>query len=331
MHILYTLNDKFVPQVATCICSICENNKEEKNITFHLFSLGITEKNKKKLTEFVKSYKYQIKFYELEDLSTYFDFQFDTNGWNPIVLARLLIDKILPKEINRVIYLDGDTITLASILELWNTDMKNKVIGASIEPTVDKERKKSLGLLNSNYYNAGVLLINLDLWRKNNTGEKIINYYKEKKGQLFANDQDAINGALKDEIYTLSPKYNFFNTFIQYPYHFLEKLELPATYISKKIFDDAKKNPCIIHFLGEERPWRKYNTHKYSKEYKKYLSITPWKDTEDEEGWHLYFICWKIFNTITKPFPSLRYNIINKLIPIFMKYRSNKLKKSGEK
>ena len=46
-----------------------------------------------------------------------------------------------------------------------------------------------------------------------------------------------------------------------------------------------------------------------------------------ESGWKVYFICWDIFNVVTKPFPSLRYKIINSLIPTFMKIRSKKNKK----
>lgn len=101
----------------------------------------------------------------------------------------------------------------------------------------------------------------------------------------------------------------------------------PLDYISRDIYMEARKNPVIIHYLGEERPWRKGNTHKYRNDYHKYLDMTVWKDTEAEDGWQLYFICWKIFNIVTKPLPKLRYNIINSLIPKFMKYRANKLKK----
>lgn len=331
MNIFYTLNDKFVPQVSAGICSVCENNKDFDEITFYLISMGVTKTNQNKLKKMVSKYKRNIEIIELGDLKQYFDFEFDTNGWNPIVLSRLLVDKILPKKINKVLYLDGDTIVRGNLKELWYDDMNNKVIGASIEPTVDKKRKANLGLSNSHYYNAGVLLIDLEKWRKEKTGKKIIEFYKDNKGNLFANDQDAINGALKDQIYTLLPKYNFYNVFYQYPYWFLKKLELPANYISKEVFDECVKNPLIIHYLGEERPWRKYNTHKYKADYEKYLSMTPFNDQKQEDGWHMYFICFRIFNVVTKPFPRIRYNIINSLIPIFMKIRSKNLKRDGEK
>ena len=329
MNILYTLNDKFVPQVAAGITSICENNKDSDKITFYLMSLGITKQNKKLLNKYIKKYDRSIIFIELNNLNTYFDFDFDTNGWNPIVLARLLLDKLLPDNLDKILYLDGDTIVRGNLKELYNTNMKNYAIASSIEPTISKKRKEQLKMIDFPYYNAGVLLINLENWRKNKIGEKIIKYYKDNNGNLFANDQDAINGSQKGKIYTLSPKYNYYNIFDQYSYRFLSKLMQPVNYsdyVTKDEYEDARKNPVIIHYLGEERPWRKGNSHKYRKDYKKYLKMTPWADTEDEKGWGLYFILWRIFNFITKPFPNIRYNIINSLIPKFMAYRKRKLK-----
>ena len=327
MNIVYTLNDKFVPQVGAGIVSVCENNKEAKDINFYLVSSGITDNNKKELSKLVKNYKRNIDIIELGDISDYFDFEFDTNGWNPIVLARLLLDKILPSNISRIIYLDGDTIVRGSILDLWNTGMGGKTIGMSIEPTIDKKRIEILDLGMHPYCNAGVLLIDLKRFKEINAGKKIIEYYKKYDGKLFANDQDAINGAMKDEIFIISPKYNFYNIFTQYPYYFLKRIMKPKKYIDKSLFLEAKKNPCIIHYLGEERPWRRGNTHKYKNDYIKYLNMTIWSDTPLEDGWVLYFICWRVFNILTKPFPFVRYKIINSLIPAFMKFRKRQLNK----
>lgn len=330
MNILYTLNDKFVPQVAAGIYSIIENNNDILDIHFYLFSYGITDKNKAQLTKMVKELKRDITIIEIESIGEYFDFDFDTSGWNPIVLTRLILHKILPDNVDRIIYLDGDTIIRGSLDELWNTDMGDKCVGGCIEPTIDKDRKKQLEM-NTPYINAGVLLIDLKKWKNEKIGDGIINFYKESGGRLFANDQDAINGYLKDSLYLLSIKYNFSNTFTFYPYKTIKKLMGNDTDITLEEYNEAKENPIIIHYLGEERPWRKGNTHKYKKDFEYYLEKTYWKDMKFEDGWELYFLCWRIFNTFMKLTPMLRYNIINKLIPLFMKYRSHELKKNKEK
>lgn len=327
MNILYTLNDKFVPQVSAGICSVCENNKDAKEITFYIVSKEITQDNKEKMKELVEKYNRNIVIKELGDIKSYFDFEFDTTGWNSIVLARLLLDKILPKDIDKILYLDGDTIVRGSLKKLWDTPLENYIIGASIEPTINKKRKQSLNLEGKPYYNAGVLLINLENWRKEGAGQTILNYYRDNNGKLFANDQDAINGSLQEKIKTISPTYNFYNIFYQYSYRFLKKIMKPAEYIDKETFKEAVKNPIIIHYLGEERPWREGNRHKYRNDYIKYLNMTYWKNTENEHGWKTYFFFWYIFNFMTKPFPIIRYKIIDFLIPTFIKMRAKNANK----
>lgn len=323
MNILYTFNDNFVPQVAAAITSVMENNKQMNQIHFYLMSLNVSKENEDKLEEFIHSYHREVSFIELGDMQKHFDFSIHTSGWNPIVLARLLLDKLLPKEVDRILYLDGDTIVRGSLEELDNLDMKGHTIAASLEPTYSKQRKASIEMQGYPYYNAGVLLIDLKSWRERDLGNKIITFYKEHDGKLFSNDQDAINATEKGNIYTLSPKYDYFNVYDQYPYSFLKKL-CDYEYISKDIYDEAKKNPIIIHYLGEERPWRTGNHHRFKDDYDRYLNMTPWSGLNYEEGWRTYFVCWDIFNTITKPFPSLRYQIINALIPAFLNYRSKK-------
>lgn len=327
MNILYTVNDKFVPQIGAGICSVCENNKSEEDIHFYVLSIGITESNKTNLTSLVQRYKREIFIIEIEDIDAYLDFDFDTLGWSPVILARLFMGRILPTDVDKILYMDGDTIVRGSLSELWNMDLGQKILGMSIEPTVDKERKKALGLEDYYYHNSGVLLVDLNKWRQEKAEEAVIEFYREKKGNLFAADQDAINGGLRGKICAILPKYNFCNIYYQYPYKFLCKLISPMQYFSRAQFEASVKDPVIIHYLGEERPWRRGNTHKYKEDYRKYLNMTCWRDVPDEEGWQLYFVCWRVFNFITKPFPQLRYSVINYLIPYFMKYRARVLKK----
>ncbi len=326
MNILYTINGLFVPQVAAAITSVCENNKKTDEIHFYIMSLQIPKKLECELADYVKTYdrpdaKREVSYIELGDMKDHFNFEIDTNAWNPIVLARLLLDKLLPEDLHRIIYMDGDTIVRGDLSELWNTDMGDSSIGACIESTCSLKRKEALGLKNMPYHNAGVLLVDLDNWRKNNTGKEIIDYYRANDGKLYANDQDAINGSQRGKIKTLSITYNYHNTYDIYRYRLLEKncdYQVPG----KDEVEKIKANPCIIHFLGEERPWRKGNKHRFGKEYIKYLDMTPWKGQNIEEGWETYFMFWNIFNFIMKPFPVLRCHIINGLVPMILKMRS---------
>ncbi len=326
MNIVYTVDDNFVPQVATSMCSIMENNKKLE-ILFYIISKGISDSNKEKLFDFVDSYNQKVVIIELGDLNDYIDFEFDTSGWNEIVLARLILDKLLPETVEKILYLDGDIIVRDSLEELWNIDLGANVIGGVIEPTADIERKQAIGLSpQTPYINAGVLLINMNKWRDFDAGKKVLDFYRAHDGKLFSNDQCAINGALKNHILQLPIVYNFCNTYRFYSYEALCKIAYPTKLISKEEFNKCLSNPVIIHFLGEERPWRIGNKHTYRDEYINYWNKTPWKNSSLEYGWKRYFLFFNLFNTLMKPFPILRYKIINRLIPVFLQYRSRKKK-----
>ena len=247
MNIFYTSDDNFVPQLGAGICSVCENNREAKEIRFYIGSLAITPEHQEQLAELARRYGREAVFLPLDNLRQTIGFDFDTLGWSEIVVARLLMGRLLPQEVERVLYLDGDTIVRGSLAELWATGLEGRVLGACIEPTVNRQRRQALGLEALPYFNSGVLLIDLARWRSEHTEQRILDFYRARDGKLFAPDQDAINGALAGEIYALSPKYNFYNIYWYYPYRTLCKLEAPAPYVSEAVFRDAVEHPVILH------------------------------------------------------------------------------------
>ncbi len=328
MNIVYTTDDNFIKQVTTSLVSLYENNKTEVNV--YMLLKNVSESNKQILNQTAEAYNQVISLIDLKNIDEYFGQSINTGGWNDIVLSRLFLDKILPNEVERVIYIDGDTIVRGALLELWNVDLKDNILGAVVEPVISSKRKEILGLdSKSSYYNAGVLLIDLKQWKAKDAGNRIINYYAEHGYKLFANDQDAINGELKNEIQTIDIKYNYNNTFHYYPYYFLKKRDknLP----DKEQYRDSVNNPCIIHYLGEERPWREGNKHEYRDDYIKYYQKTIFGNSSRssewiiEYGWQRYFTFWNLFNLFVKPFPSIRLFIINTGIPVMMKLRSRKI------
>lgn len=331
MNIVYTTNDGFTPQVATCMVSVYENNKDVKDLDIYVVAIKMNKDYQKKLKEVAKKYNRECHIIELNDIRGLFDFDVDTLGWHITVLARLFFDKLLPKSVDKIIYLDGDTICIRSLKELWNTDMKNNVIAGSLSPTKRDRAIKELGITSKDpYINAGVLLINLKKWRKDKTGARIIKYYKEHDGHLSANDQDAINGALRSEIKVIKPKFNYYTSYIYYSYKMLKKLQSPYKFIPESWYDESAKEPVIIHYPGEERPWRKGCKHPFQKEFDYYYSLTPFKDKPKDTGWERYFFFFYIFNFFGKRMPRFRIWVIDTFAKYLMNRRAKKLKKQGD-
>lgn len=166
MDILYTVDGNFVPQLATGICAICTTTKTDEAISFHVIQSGIPETEQKRLTAFCSDLGAGVTFYPIGNLLEEFD-DVDTGGWSEIIMARLLMGRILPSTVDRILYLDGDTLAHASISSIWSTDLQGNILGAVVEPTIDPRRKTALGLSPSDpYVNSGVLLVDLTAWRE---------------------------------------------------------------------------------------------------------------------------------------------------------------------
>lgn len=316
-NICYVFSGGYEHVAAVSILSMCQNNRKHK-LHFHIMSYEMSNKKKKVLRDLIRTNNQEVSFYNIDRFLNGVDSDFDTHGWHPIVLARLKIGEYLPKNIKRVLYLDGDTLVLNDIRNLYEMDLAENIIAMSAEPIINLERIQFLELENTPYCNSGVILIDLDKWRHEKAGEKIFDYYIKNHEKLFAPDQDAIMGVMKKSIKIIEPRYNFSDYYYDYPYSFFEKRLYPIPYFDRDIYEDCKKNPVIVHFIGECKPWRAKSPHPFVKQYDYYsnqITITPPK----QKGWELYYLCWNIFNFFIHPFPSLRLYIINSLIPVVRK------------
>lgn len=301
--------------------SVCVNNDDVESLDFYVFGLGLSDEVKRNLLQTGANYGRKVHVIQIDGFMDNFG-DFDTFGWNEVVLSRLLVDSFLPRNVDRVLHLDGDTIVRGSLKQLWETPLRApELIGAVIEPTVNRHRLVELGLESEPYYNAGVLLINLDEWRMGGIERRLIDYCAKNHKKLFANDQDAINALLKGRIRAVPPTYNYCNSYEFYPYRTLKGLMNGVPYYSEREVFEAIQDPCIVHYLGEERPWREGNAHTYKDDYRHYLEMTPYKGIPEEPGWSHYFRAWQAFNTVTRHIPMVRYRIITALIPRMLSIR----------
>ncbi len=163
---------------------------------------------------------------------------------------RLLLGDLLPKSCTRIIYLDCDIIVNGSLIPLWECDLENSVIAAVREPNITL---KHLGEYdNVNYFNAGVMVINLNKWREKGIERKLNSFMKTNSEKLILWDQDVLNGVLNKCWIELPNKWNF-------------KQE-------NKINDIM---PVIIHYAGSMKPWNFYSEmNQLNKYYFTYLKKT---------------------------------------------------------
>ncbi len=313
LNILYASNDGFARHLGTSMCSLFDRNKKALEITVYVLSLGLCAENREKLQQIADQYRRKLVILELGDIRERFDFAVDTGGYDISIMGRLFLGEMLPESVDRVLYLDCDTVVVQSLAKIWKEDLRGAVLGAVMEPTIYTAVKESIGLgPEDGYYNSGMLLVDVKRWREERVQEQLLQFLKDKGGALFASDQDLINGALKGRIHTLMPECNFFPNYRYFSYETLVKHAPSYRAVPKEEFRRAKKQPRIIHYMGDERPWIRGNWNHYRLAYEKYLAMTPWAGTPKEPGKEKYMLLYHVMDYATAVCPEVRWYISRK-------------------
>ncbi len=313
MNVVYASNENYVRHLAVSMISLFDRNTSASEITVYVLSMGITGTSRKRLKTMAQMYKREVHIIEFSHIRECFSAAVNTRGFDISAMGRLFVGQLLPEEVKRVLYLDCDTVVVRSLERLWNTDLQGCILGAVMEPTIYESVKEQAGLgVRDAYINSGVLLIDLVRWRQFGTEKRLLDFYEEKGANLFACDQDTINGALKGEIFFLSPRYNFFSNYRYFSYKELVKYSRTYETVGEKEYKRAKAYPAIIHYAGDERPWVAGNRNHYRGAYEKYLAMTPWAGTPKEKGKELYMLAYHLMDYVTALCPGFRRMIIRR-------------------
>ena len=124
---------------------------------------------------------------------------------------RLAILEALSPTIKRVLYLDVDLIVNGDIRPLWNTTLGNKVCAAVVDPGVHPDEFAAKYSLSGPgpYFNAGVMLLDLDRLRSKPYLQRAITFLADPATQCEYGDQDALNIALWNDWLAVDLRWNF--------------------------------------------------------------------------------------------------------------------------
>ena len=316
MKVVYASNDGFARHLGTSMYSLFDRNQLEEEITVYILSMGLSEESRKNLEQIAGHFDRTLKILEMGDLNERFHRDIDTGGFDISAMGRIFIGSVLPGEVERVLYLDCDTVVLGSLGRLWRTELSGCVLGAVMEPTIYPQVKERLSLKREDaYFNSGVLLIDLRAWREKEVERQLVDFYLKNGPELLACDQDTINGVLKGKIKPLSPRYNFFTNYRYFHYSDLVSQSPSYKKVSKDIFRRAKAHPAVVHYMGDERPWKAGNRNHYRRAYEHYLAKTPWRGTPKEKGQELYMAAYHLMDYLTFLCPAARRAVSRKFGP----------------
>ncbi len=284
LNVAYHSSDLFAPILGTSIASLLVNNQEMDEINIYVIQDNISIENIKKLENLTAEYGRKIYFIAMPDIDELLGLKLirASDRWQFFSFCRLYLDKLLPKTVHKILYLDSDVLVVDSLLELWNLDLKEYCAAGVIDCLGEKYYKALKINQNANYCNSGVLIEDLDKWRNYEIGDKVVEYVKLFNGYMYFVEQTALNGALQDNIYILHPRYNVYT--IEQVLNRKERFLLRRNIRGYKEEDiqDAVRRPVIIHmtrfFLVTNRPWQENTNHPMKAEFLKYKAVTPWKD-----------------------------------------------------
>ena len=287
--VVFAINNGFSAQAATAIQSIITNTRMPEIFKFYILSSDISEKNIRLFNRMSAENNIEINFVDMKkyvktNLDAYLaksaSYCYITNE----TYYRFYLADIF-KEYDKIIYLDADIIVLHDLSEMFNINIGEFYAGvvddaqikkyiccpkkykSRMYPELNHEEYFNIKLKKKTleYFNAGILLLNLKALRENNITEKLWEFLEE-NSPLDYQDQDVLNAVFENNVKFIDVKWN---TMIALPS--LYKFKLIKK--DKKIWQNAYKNPYIIHYNGKEKPWEFNPKYKY-----KYNYIFKWWD-----------------------------------------------------
>lgn len=261
VHIAFTVDEKYVQHMGVAITSLIVNNPKV-NFTFHIIFESLPEADLTKLKQLSAIFFQPLHLYKVSN-SGMFDNLKEMPHISKVVYYRLLLPYILPSNLVKVIFLDADLVCCGDIRDLWKVSLNNSPIAARII-AASEEQIERLNLNNGQYLNAGVLVMNLPLWRKQNITSRILKFMLNYPDKIVWLEQDALAVVLEGQIQPMDESFN--------------------TTIDCSTGSGAiTENTVIVHFVGACKPWQQWCPDDRKKLYWVYLRLSPWYEAKPED------------------------------------------------
>ena len=257
--VVFATDDKYFPYLAVTLASLKAHASPAYCYDLVVLCLGVSQKNKTLLSSmFEEVSNFSLRFVEMDDFFAGNSFFID-KYLSLSTYSRLFIAQIFARY-QKVIYLDCDLLINADIREMFDIELGDKLLlccrdfgfasGTIRKSPIFGDRYAETKLKIDNfldYFNAGVLVFNVQAIRKQGIDKILLENVKEIEKPLF-HDQDILNATCYRKVVFLPYVWNFIANDVA-------KLKcLPEDY--QKEYELSEKNPKIIHFAGRVKPWQ---------------------------------------------------------------------------
>ena len=244
IHVAYNIDDNYATFAMISIDSILKHNKSKSDYTFYILheENNLSSWNKFQISTFLFLKRQNVKFIpiEKEKLS---GVKYWINYISPIAYARVLLVDLIPETVERVIYIDADTIVNLDLKTLYDVDLGDNTVAMGLDISHLNSYFRNIS---PNYCNSGVMLIDTKRWKKQKISEKIASVDKNTYTDYIYLEQDLLNIILKNDIKVLGIEFNY------QVCDYCKK-------INNDIFTDDNLNlnkHSILHYILPEKPWK---------------------------------------------------------------------------
>ena len=272
-------DDNYVTHLCVVIASVLNNTKSD--IHFIILVSSLSEHNKTLISAVCGENK--VSFIDVKQRLHSIPIEVKCSHISLDTCSRFFISEFdFPYK--KGIYLDCDVVVNGDIKKLFDIDIADNY-AAAVDDFVSREYANKLGI--GRYFNAGVLLLNIEKMRRENIVETFFDTIRLRGNSIKYADQDILNLAFRGKVTFLPPKYG-----VVAPYFRGRR----TSHFSNKDVAEAVYNPLIIHFTGPDKPWVipfGITAHPWTPLYFCYLRKTPFANLAAE-----YFKKFNVFGRL---------------------------------
>lgn len=318
MRIVLASDENYIPYIYVSLLTLFQSNTLEDYEITYIYQ-NVSEDKLNYLKELGEKYKKDIDNREFIMPHEYDALPAYANS--KTTYAKFLFASMFPED-DKVIYLDPDTIILNSLDPLLKLDLGLDLIAGVTEclPSYHKEAS-NMGKTDQ-YINGGVVVCNLNQWRKENFEKKALKRLTDTHLNLNY-DQGILNELCSGRIRIISPKYNVLAEVFEFgsAERLIKRYKFDSYYTQEEI-DEAINKPVIVHFTGflYGKPLSKDCTHPYATFFRDKLKDCPWGERLNNNElnlkqrfrkWVLTHMPFGIYNLMEKTFDIRRMIFLN--------------------
>lgn len=309
INFVLTGDENYVVPLSVVMTSILKNLPAKRMARFFLFTTNFSAQALKQISEVKKIRDCEIVNIPMNKYLKYFK-QIDVSKFrlsyvSLVCYYRLLMLKILPRDVEKCFYVDGDMIVDTDLSVIYDRMSDTQIAAVVVEAFAMNSRKEILSHcykmaafekfqrkpLKYPYFNAGFLLLNINIARKEHLFDKAMQFLKDNPNPPLA-DQDTLNAIIgqqyTDRIWYLPPEYNVFCDL-----GINDVSWKKDAYYSVKDIISAIAKPKIYHYAGGHKPWLDYENN-HNSVWWKYCKMSPWKHISKPEK-QVYSKIYKIY------------------------------------